>query len=165
MNIYTGYIYLWYDTKAKLFYLGGHKGVVTDSYVCSNKMMLSAYTKRPDTFKFKVLEYINGNTKDLREAEQRWLNLIQDKELYWTPNIYNKTVRYYNQKKQSSGGNGSANKGNSNIGGWNRGLVGVQEYSEETRKKMSQKRSEYWAKKRVGDSVSTLPQGAVKLGC
>lgn len=83
--------------------------------------------------------------------------MIEDAELYWTPNIINKTVRYYNQKKHSSGGNGSANKGNSNIGGWNRGLKGVQTYSEETRLKMSQKKKEYWAKKRLGDSVSTLP--------
>lgn len=83
--------------------------------------MLRAYKKRPDTFKFRVLEYVQGTPIDLREAEQRWLNLIDDTELYWTPNIHNKTVRYYNQKKASSGGNGSANKGNSNIGGHNKG--------------------------------------------
>lgn len=83
--------------------------------------MLRAYRKRPDTFKFRVLEYVQGTPIDLREAEQRWLNLIDDTELYWTPNIHNKTVRYYNQKKTSSGGNGSANKGNSNIGGHNKG--------------------------------------------
>ena len=82
-------------------------------------MMLRAYKKRPDTFRFRVLEYINGTNKDLRLAEQRWLDKIKDTELYWTPNIHNNTVRYYNQKKNSSGGNGSANKGNSNIGGHN----------------------------------------------
>lgn len=121
MTIYTGYVYLWYDTRAKLFYLGGHKGKVEDSYICSNAKMLNAYNKRPESFRFKVLEYVYGDNTALREAEQRWLNMIDDSELYWTPNIYNKTVRYYNQKKHSSGGNGSANKGNSNIGGWNRG--------------------------------------------
>jgi lipopolysaccharide biosynthesis glycosyltransferase len=158
MNIYTGYIYLWYDTKAKLFYLGGHKGKVEDSYVCSNKMMLNAYRKRPETFKFKILEYITGDNSMLREAEQRWLNMINDEELYWTPNIYNNTVRYYNQKKHSSGGNGSANKGNSNIGGHNKGKK--HPHSEETKLLMSQKKKEYWARKRLGDSVSTLSQGA-----
>lgn len=155
MTIYTGYIYLWYDTKAKLFYLGGHKGKVEDSYICSSKMMLRAYKKRPETFKFKVLEYITGDNIVLREAEQRWLNMINEDELYWTPNIYNKTVRYYNQKKNSAGGNGSANKGNSNIGGWNRGLKldspawnkgqrGISPHSEETKLVMSQKKKEYW---------------------
>lgn len=34
--IYTGYVYIWYDTKAKLFYVGGHKGRVNDRYICSN---------------------------------------------------------------------------------------------------------------------------------
>lgn len=148
MFIYTGYIYLWYDTKAKLFYLGGHKGKIDDSYICSNKMMLRAYKKRPETFKFKVLQYVYGDNTNLRETEQYWLNMIEDNQLYWTKNINSKTVKYYNQKKHSSGGNGSANKGNSNIGGWNRGLTGVQIYSEETRLKMSQKKKEYWARKR-----------------
>lgn len=117
---YTGYVYLWYDTRAKLFYLGGHKGKVEDSYICSNKMMLRAYNKRPDTFKFRVLEFVYGDNTELRISEQKWLDKIKDSELYWTPNIYNKTVRYYNQKKHASGGNGSANKGNSNCGGHNR---------------------------------------------
>lgn len=157
MTIYTGYVYLWYDTKAKLYYLGGHKGQIEDSYICSNKMMLRAYNTRPETFRLKILQYVDGDNLALREAEQHWLNMIKDRELYWTPNIRNKTVKYYNQKKQSSGGNGSANRGNSNIGGWNRGLKGVQTYSEETRLKMSQKKKEYWARKRLGDSVSTLP--------
>ena len=155
--IYNSYIYLWYDTKAKLYYLGGHKGRVEDSYICSNAMMKRAYSKRPETFKLRILEYINGTNEDLRLAEQRWLDMIKDEELYWTPNIYNKTVKYYNQKKHSSGGNGSANKGNSNIGGWNRGLTGAQTYTKERNAKISKAKKEYWAKKRLGDSVSTLP--------
>ena len=122
MTIYTGYVYLWYDTRAKFFYLGGHKGKVEDSYICSNKMMLRAYKKRPETFKFRVLEYVYGDNKALREAEQRWLNMIKDEELYWTPNIYNKTVRYYNQKKHSAGGNGTANKGKSRPS-WSKGYT------------------------------------------
>ena len=137
MDIYTSYIYIWYDTKSRFFYIGGHKGKVEDSYICSNKPMKRAYNKRPETFRFKVLEYVNGDVKELREAEQKWLDMIQDQELMNTKNVQNKTCRYYNVKKNSVGGNGSANKGNSNIGGWNRGLTGVQEHSPETRKKMS----------------------------
>ena len=123
MHTYTGYVYIWYDTKAKFFYIGGHYGKVNDSYICSNEMMKRAYKKRPETFKFKVLEYVHSDTKALREAEQRWLNMIRDEELYWTPNIYNKTTKYYNKKKSAVGGNGfGTNKGKSTIGGWNRGL-------------------------------------------
>lgn len=112
MKFYTGYIYIWYDTKAKFFYLGGHFGQVEDKYICSNSMMLRAYNKRPETFRFKVLEYVNGSVTDLRNAEQRWLDKIKDEELYWTPNIYAKTVRYYNQKKNAFGGSVKGHKKN-----------------------------------------------------
>ena len=150
---YIGYIYIWYDTKAKFFYIGGHKGTPEDSYICSNKKMLNAYKKRPDSFRFRVLEYVQGTLKDLRESEQKWLNMIKDEELYWTPNIYNETVKYYNMKKNSAGGNGSANKGNKNIGGWNRGLKGVQDYSNPLhRKKRSESAKKRWAREK-GESV------------
>lgn len=118
---YIGYIYIWYDTKSKFFYIGGHKGSIEDSYICSNKMMLRSYRKRPETFRFRVLEYIYGELNDIRIAEQKWLDMIKDCELYQTQNIYNNTTRYYNQKKISTGGNGFANKGNRNLGGWNKG--------------------------------------------
>ena len=121
MTIYTGYVYIWYDTRARLFYIGGHKGKVEDSYICSSKMMLRAYKKRPDTFKFRVLQFVEGDNKSLREAEQYWLDQIKDNELYWTSNIKNKSVRYYNMKKTSAGGNGSANKGKTRIGSHNKG--------------------------------------------
>ena len=145
---YTGYVYLWYDTRAKLFYLGGHHGKVEDSYICSNDMMKRAYNKRPETFRFRVLEYVYDGTKSLREAEQKWLDKIQDHELYWTPNIYNKTVKYYNKKKHSAGGNGSANKGKSHTP-WNKGLKGVQVQTDEKRRKCSEKMKETWAKRKA----------------
>ena len=126
MNIYTGYVYLWYDTRAKFFYLGGHKGKVEDSYICSNDMMLRAYKKRPETFKFRILEYVNGDLDTLRYAEQRWLDMIKDQELYWTTNIYNKTVRYYNQKKLSRGGSRKGHTKNRTKPGWNKGYTKVE---------------------------------------
>lgn len=126
MNIYTGYIYLWYDTKAKLFYLGGHQGKIEDTYVCSNTMMLRAYKKRPETFKVRVLEYVNGDLDTLRNAEQRWLDKIKDEELYWTPNIYNSTVRYYNQKKLSRGGSRKGHTKNRTKPSWNKGYTKVE---------------------------------------
>jgi hypothetical protein len=32
IDIYTGYVYIWYDTKAKFFYVGGHKGKINDRF-------------------------------------------------------------------------------------------------------------------------------------
>lgn len=112
---YDGYIYIYYDTIEKLFYVGGHYGKVTDKYTCSNTMLKGILYRRPDTVKFKVLQYVKGTVKELREAEQNWLDLIQLEELY-----LGRTPKYFNIKNISSGGNGSANKGNKNIGGHNR---------------------------------------------
>lgn len=99
MNIYTGYVYIWYDTISKLFYIGGHYGKISDSYICSNQPMKRAYKQRPETFKFRVLEYTNGTTKDLRLLEQKWLDKIKDHELLLSKNVKNGTHRYYNVKK------------------------------------------------------------------
>lgn len=147
MQNYNSYVYIWYDTKAKFFYIGGHKGKIEDNYICSSKTMLKAYKLRPETFKFKVLEYVNGSLNDLRLTEQKWLNKIKPHELMNSENVKNKTCKYYNVKKFSSGGNGSANKGNSNIGGWNKGLT-MSPHSKDTKHKMSIKRKEYWENKK-----------------
>lgn len=144
---YSGYVYLWYDTKAKFYYLGGHYGKVDDKYICSNKPMRRAYDLRPETFKFRVLEYVYGDTKVLRKAEQYWLSMIKDSELLLSENIYAGTTRYYNVKKISCGGNGKGtNKGKSTIGGWNRGMAGIQSHSTETRMKMSEAKKLWWSK-------------------
>lgn len=155
MIIYTSYVYIWYDTIAKLFYIGGHYGRTNDSYICSSPTMKCAYKKRPHTFKFRVLEYVTGSTYDLRKAEQRWLDMIKEDELLITQNVYRKTVKYYNVKKNSTGGNGiGTNKGKSNIGGWNRGKKFNNWHTNETKQKMSEIRKEWWEKKKLVDSVA-----------
>lgn len=115
MEKYTGYIYIWWDTLENLYYIGGHQGRVEDSYICSNTMLRGIFNRRPETLRFRVLEYVCGTTSDLRHREQYWLNFIGPEETY-----LGKTPRYFNMKVTSTGGNGNANKGNSNIGGHNR---------------------------------------------
>jgi len=154
---YTGYIYIWYDTKAKLYYIGGHYGKVEDKYICSNKPMKRAYKLRPHTFKFRVLEYTYSDTNDLRECEQKYLDMIKDNELLLSENVKNGTVRYYNVKKNSVGGNGKGtNKGKSSIGGWNRGLTKVQQYTLETKEKISIKKKLWWANKKFEENQKPL---------
>jgi hypothetical protein len=115
MNKYYGYVYLWWNTLEQLYYVGGHVGKVEDKYVCSNTMLKGIHNRRPETLRFRVLEYIQTSTEDLRAKEQYWLNMIKAEELY-----LGSSPKYFNLKKLSAGGNGSANKGNSNIGGSNR---------------------------------------------
>lgn len=95
-------------------------GKVEDSYICSSRTMMRAYKKRPESFRFRVLEYVYGDLTDLRLCEQKWLDKIDDSELLLTPNVEAGTVRYYNVKKFSAGGNGKGtNKGKRNGAGYN----------------------------------------------
>jgi hypothetical protein len=107
LETYFGFVYIWYDTKRKLFYIGSHKGHTKDGYVGSNSRLMRAYTKRPETFKRKIIEYYYG--KDQRELllkEQKYLDMIKYEELHLKENLKNKTTRYYNIKPTASGLNG-----------------------------------------------------------
>ena len=90
----TGFVYIWYDRKNKMFYLGSHLGSVEDGYVGSGKRFLPAYNKRPADFKRRIAEN-NIPEENLLEREQHWLSLIEDEEL---------GVKYYNLKKVAAGG-------------------------------------------------------------
>lgn len=134
---YSGYVYIWYDTKAKFFYVGSHLGTVEDRYICSSKTMKRAYKLRPDTFRFRVLEYVVGDLNDMWAVEQKWLDRIKDQELMISKNVQNNTCRYYNVKKTAHGGSGKgipkSEKWKQNMKGKNVGWCP----SPETRDRMS----------------------------
>lgn len=93
-----GFIYLWYDRKRKMFYLGSHLGYPSDRYVCGSKRMYAARRRRPQDFKRRIILKMEVTTiRELHKEEQRWLDMIQDEEL---------GTRYYNMKKLASGGMG-----------------------------------------------------------
>jgi group I intron endonuclease len=92
----SGFIYLWFDTKHKKFYLGSHLGRTDDGYTGSNKMFRCKHKSRPETFKRRILElHEKISHKELLQREQFWLNKIKPEEL---------TVRYYNEKTVACGG-------------------------------------------------------------
>lgn len=95
-SIRFGFVYLWYDTRRKKFYLGSHLGFFDDGYVGSNKRFKCAYKSRPNTFKRKILEsgYFESH-KLLHVRENYWLSFIKNDEL---------CKKYYNEKKVASGG-------------------------------------------------------------
>lgn len=93
-----GFIYLWWDTKRNLYYLGSHKGTPDDGYIGSNKRFQSAYKSRPHTFRRKIIETLEFDKhKLLLDREEHWLSLIKDDELH--------CKKYYNEKKFAGGGN------------------------------------------------------------
>lgn len=90
----NGFIYIWYDRKRKMFYVGSHLGAKDDGYICSSRRMLITYNKRPHDFKRRIIERVSANFSSLREAEHRWLQMIKIGEL---------GKRYYNVRRAAKG--------------------------------------------------------------
>lgn len=88
-----GFIYIWYDRKRKMWYIGKHWGHINDGYVCSSKWMRDAYRYRRHDFKRRIIEKVE-NRNQLAEVEYKWLQMIPDEEL---------GVRYYNLRKHMWG--------------------------------------------------------------
>ena len=69
-------------------------GSIDDGYICSSKRMRSAYKRRPDTFKRKIIYYhLDRDRVSLFVEEQRWLDMISDQEL---------SKKYYNAKRAAN---------------------------------------------------------------
>ena len=105
---YFGFVYIWYDTKNKMFYIGSRKGKVDDGYICSSKWMKAAYIRRPETFTRRIISVVHNNevehlhgrekVKYLHAKEQHWLDLINTEQL---------GIKYYNLKPLAAGGHGT----------------------------------------------------------
>lgn len=88
-----GFIYIWYDCKRKMYYIGSHWGTVEDGYICSSNRMRDAYRRRPQDFKRRIIQrHISRDM--LLEEEYKWLQLIDDNEL---------GKKYYNLRKHQWG--------------------------------------------------------------
>lgn len=88
-----GFIYIWYDKKRKMYYIGSHYGTINDGYICSSKWMRDAYHYRKQDFKRRILKR-DIERPDLLEVEHKWLLLIKEQEL---------GNRYYNLRQHKWG--------------------------------------------------------------
>ena len=86
-----GFIYLWFDTKHRKYYIGRHWGLENDGYVCSSNNMRMNYKNRPHDFKRRILKRIYTTNEDLVIEEQRWLDMIDPSEC--GNKYYNKTLK------------------------------------------------------------------------
>lgn len=84
-----GFIYLWYDRKRKMYYIGCHWGHTEDGYICSSNRMRDAYRRRPKDFKRRILKKVMMRNM-LLEEEYTWLKMIKEEEL---------GKKYYNLRK------------------------------------------------------------------
>lgn len=132
-----GFLYVWYDRKRKMYYIGSHYGNENDGYICSSNRMRDAYRRRPNDFKRRIIQRNIDRDKLLNE-EHKWLQLIPENEL---------GKKYYNLRQHKWGHwstdenkrltvgqkiSASPNRA-ANISKANRGRV----IDEETRKKIS----------------------------
>jgi hypothetical protein len=61
------FVYCWTDHRTNKLYVGSHKGSLDDGYICSSKIMLEEYKKRPDDFSRQIIA--EGCLKDIRKLE------------------------------------------------------------------------------------------------
>ena len=88
-----GFVYIWFDKKRKMYYVGCHWGTENDGYICSSDRMRDAYKRRPDDFKRRIIEIINDKSL-LYDVEYKWLSLISEEDL---------GKKYYNLRKHKWG--------------------------------------------------------------
>ena len=88
-----GFIYVWYDKKRNMYYVGSHWGTLEDGYICSSNRMRDAYRRRPQDFKRRIVSK-NIPRDKLLEEEYKWLEMISDSQL---------GKRYYNLRKHKWG--------------------------------------------------------------
>lgn len=88
-----GFVYVWYDIKRKMFYIGCHWGTENDGYICSSNRMRDAYRRRPNDFKRRVIKRVYTNRENLLLEEHRYLSMIENEKL--GKKYYNLTKHYY----------------------------------------------------------------------
>ena len=83
------FVYLWYDSRNKMFYLGKHKGTPDDGYTHSSSIWEHFSSDSvPEGVKRRVLIY--GSDKDMYELETKLL--LNRKEKCWD-RYYNANIR------------------------------------------------------------------------
>jgi hypothetical protein len=76
-----GFVYIWFDSYRKMYYIGSHWGSENDSYICSSNRMRDAYRRRPNDFKRRILKNNINDRKQTLLEEHKWLSLIEENNL------------------------------------------------------------------------------------
>lgn len=84
-HTYNSFIYVWFNTVKRRFYIGKHHGSINDGYVCSSKIMLRDYKRNPEHFKRRIIQYVNDiDGNQILQAELKWLGMVKDSERFRT---------------------------------------------------------------------------------
>lgn len=87
------FVYCWTDKKTNKLYVGSHKGSTEDGYVCSSKLMLEEYRKRPEDFSRQIVAH--GSFDDIRVLEEKILTSVNAKLNESFYNMHNGNGKFY----------------------------------------------------------------------
>ena len=94
-----GFVYIWYDKKRKMYYIGSHWGTEDDGYICSSNRMRDAYRRRPTDFTRRILEKTEVR-EELLNMENRWLKMAEKKkDRYYNLNFFNSNSLWWHDKE------------------------------------------------------------------
>jgi len=80
-----GFVYLWMDTKNKMWYVGSHKGQPDDGYTHSSTLMESfTMNEKPFYMKRRILAY--GFHEDMLKLEYKLLRKVRNRDDYYNVN-------------------------------------------------------------------------------
>lgn len=80
------FLYCWRDHKTEKLYVGVHRGSPEDGYICSSKVVLQEYKKRPRDFSREILA--SGTWPMMYQLETSLLSALQ---AHKDPMFYNQT--------------------------------------------------------------------------
>lgn len=93
---HNSFVYLWYDSHVKMYYIGSHYGDIYDGYKGSGVRFKNAYNKRPNSFERSIIEYcIVDNHGEIKSIEGKYINNISDKDWDRYYNLNRETQSYY----------------------------------------------------------------------
>jgi hypothetical protein len=78
-----GFVYIWYDRKRKMYYIGSHWGTEDDGYICSSTRMRNAYRRRPNDFKRRILSRVYSDRHNMLCIEECWLLKVKNRTKYY----------------------------------------------------------------------------------
>ena len=97
-----GFVYIWFDKKRKMYYIGSHWGNIDDGYICSSNRMRDTRRNRPQDFKRRIIKK-HLTKEEMINLETKFLSLIKKEELgkkYY--NLQNNAIGFGNISKRFS---------------------------------------------------------------
>jgi hypothetical protein len=154
-----GFVYIWFDRKKNMFYIGCHWGDIEDGYICSSNWMRKAYRRRTQDFRRRILK-TGLSREQMYIEEQRYFDMIDPLELrvrYYNLNLsYKKPWHSYPDSVKTVGQKISHSKKGKSVGpcapetaakisSANKGRVFTEEHKEKLRQaKLGSRQSEEW---------------------